>query len=104
MDYNNLLKLVLVLVVAYALFYPIFITIKTSPTVTKYSTSKIGGAENIQIGETVEVQVTRKYLFLTLPKYVGSVNVDIFNKLWCFSLFLATALAICKVIYRRKSS
>ena len=78
--------------IAYTVLYPLVIYTVYSPNAVEKSVPVLGeifssGMENVHIGEKVEVSVTRKYLFLTLPKYIGSVCIDLFNKLWMVSFF-----------------
>jgi len=89
--------------ILYAIFYPLVVYAIYSPSVVENSVpvfGKIitGGVENVHIGEKVEVSVTRKYLFLTLPKYIGSVCIDLFNKLWMVSFFGSIFFIAYKVL------
>ena len=89
--------------ILYAIFYPLVVYAIYSPSVVENSVpvfGKIitGGMEKIHIGEKVEVSVTRKYLFLTLPKYIGSVCIDLFNKLWMVSFFGSIFFIAYKVL------
>ena len=87
----------------YTIFYPLVAYALYSPNVVENSIPVFGkiitsGVENVHIGEKVEVSVTRKYLFLTLPKYIGSVCIDLFNKLWMVSFFGSIFFIAYKVL------
>ena len=89
--------------ILYTIFYPLVVYAIYSPSVVENSVpvfGKIitGGVENVHIGEKVEVSVTRKYLFLTLPKYIGNVCIDLFNKLWMVSFFGSIFFIAYKVL------
>jgi len=94
---------VLGIALAYTIFYPLIVYALYSPSVVENSVpvfGKIitGGMEKIHIGEKVEVSVTRKYLFLTLPKYIGSVCIDLFNKLWMVLFIMSVFLIVYKLV------
>lgn len=87
----------------YAIFYPLVVYAVYSPSVVESTVPIFGkiissGIENVHIGEKVEVSVTRKYLFLTLPKYVGGVCIDLFNKLWMVAFFVSIFFIAYKVL------
>jgi len=94
---------VLGIALVYTVFYPLIVYAIYSPSVVENSVpvfGKIitGGMEKIHIGEKVEVSVTRKYLFLTLPKYIGSVCIDLFNKLWMVLFIMSVFLIVYKLV------
>jgi len=89
--------------ILYTIFYPLVVYSIVSPNVVEQNIPIFGkmintGIEHISIGDKVEVSVTRKYLFLTLPKYIGELCIDLFNKLWMVMFFVSIFFIVYKVL------